>query len=184
MNAEHWPRVSTILKVLNDAYGEVPEAVLATAAERGERLHRLCLSYLASLDGLCEAPSQIPADEAAAYVSFVQWVKANQVTPLAVEQESSCSAHRYRGTPDALVEFGPKRLLALIDLKFTASILRVNRVQVQAYQQLDLYKDAKHMLLIHIAPKDGHLTQETIRRDARDFAAFLNALSVWRWRQS
>lgn len=181
---QSWPRVSTILRILDDHYAEVPAGVLATAAERGERLHRLCLTYLASLDGLCEKPAEIVAEDAAAYLSFVRWVEVNQVKPIAIEQESICTEHHYRGTPDALVAFGPKQIPTLPDLKFTRSILRINRIQVQAYHKLDLYKEAKQMMLVHIQPKDGHLKQETIKQDPRDWAAFMNALSVYRWRQS
>lgn len=177
------PRVSTILRILDDAYEGVPQGVLATAAERGERLHRLCLTYLASLDGLCSPPSEIRAEDAAAFTTFVNWVEVNQVKPVAIEEQSICTAHQYSGTPDALVLYGPNQVLTLPDLKFTASILRINRIQIQAYHKLDLYKDAKQMMLVHITPKDGHLKQETIKHDARDFAAFMNALSVWRWRQ-
>ena len=179
-----WPRVSAILRILDDAYADVPQGVLAAAAERGERLHRLCLSYLASLDGLCAKPSEIHADDAAAYLTFVRWVEVNQVKPVAIEQESVCMDHQYRGTPDALVLYGPKQILTLPDLKFTRTILRINRVQVQAYRKLELYKDAKQMMLVHITPKDGQLKQETIKDDPRDWAGFLNARSVLRWRQA
>lgn len=179
-----YPRVSTILKILDDHYGAVPDGLLAKASERGERLHRLCLSYLASLDGLCGEPSEIRSEDAAAYFSFRQWVERSQVKPIAIEESSVSTLHQYQGTPDALVMYGPDQIPTLIDLKFTASILRINRVQVQAYHKLDLYAEAKQLMLIHIAPKDGALKQETLKQDARDFAAFLNALSVWRWRQS
>jgi len=177
-----WPRVSTILKIVDDAYGTVPGNVLALAAERGERLHRLCLSYLASLDGLCEKPSEIQADDAAAYLSFVQWAEAHKVMPIAIEEPSVCTKHQYRGTPDALVSLGAMKTPVLIDLKFTAAIQRTNRVQVQAYRNLDLYKEAKQLMLIHIMPKDGKLKQEKIQPDPRDWAVFLNALSIYRWR--
>lgn len=179
----HLPRVSTILRILDDSYAEVPQGVLATAAERGERLHRLCLTYLASLDGLCAQPSEIRAEDAAAYASFVHWVEVNHVKPVAIEEQSVCTAHQYVGSPDALVLYGPHQILTLPDLKFTAGIIRINRVQVQAYHKLDLYKEAKQMMLVHITPKDGHLRQETIKHDPRDWAAFLNARSVWQWRQ-
>lgn len=178
-----WPRVSTILRVLDDSYADVPAGVLSAAADRGERLHRLCLTYLASLDGLCAKPSEIHADDTAAYLSFVRWAEMNQVKPVAIEQESVCTEHQYRGTPDALVLYGPKQILTLPDLKFTRTILRVNRVQVQAYRKLDLYKDAKQMMLVHIGHQDGKLKQETIKDDPRDWAGFMNARSVLRWRE-
>lgn len=180
---QRYPRVSTILRILDDHYAGVPDGPLAHAAARGERMHRLCLSYLASLDGLCAEPTEILAEDAAAYCLFRQWVERRQVRPIAIEEQSVCTLHQYQGTPDALVGYGPNQIPTLIDLKFTASILRINRVQIQAYHRLDLYADAKQMMLIHIAPKDGKMEPETINPDARDWAAFMNALSVWRWRQ-
>lgn len=178
-----WPRVSTILKVLDDSYASVPTGVLAAAAERGERLHRLCLTYLASLDDLCEKPQEIRVEDQPTYLAFVEWCELHKVKPIAVEQESVSTQHQYRGTPDALVKYGPKQVPKLIDLKFTASILRINHVQIQAYRALDLYGDAEGCLLIHINPKDGKLKQETVKPATRDFIAFLHALNVWRWRQ-
>ena len=175
------PRVSTILQVLDDAYAGVPQALLDAAAERGERLHRLCLSYLASLDGLCVEPVPTPQD-VAAYAGFQAWVKTQCVCPVAVEQGSVSTKHRYQGTPDALVLCDS--VPTLIDLKFTAVILRINRVQIQAYRRLDLYADAKRSLLLHINPVTGEVNQRIIPNNPGDWAAFLNALSVWRWRQA
>ena len=178
---ESFPRVSTILRVLDDAYAGVPPAVLEAAAARGTALHRLCLSYLASMDGLCEEPIVTPAYRCA-YAAFQAWVKAHDVTPLAIEHPSISTKYQYRGTPDALVLCGT--VPTVIDLKFTASILRINRVQVQAYRRLDLYAEAKKTVLVHINPVTGETQAQTIPNNARDWAAFLNALSVWRWRQT
>lgn len=185
-NDKTLPRVTEVLRILDDSYAGVPQHAMEAAAERGELLHRLCLSYLASLDGLCEAPSvdTIPTEYRQAYLAFAQWCTANQVEPVAVEQPSISTLHRFAGTPDALVLFGPHRLLVIIDLKFTASILRTNKVQVQAYWRLDLYKDAARAMLLHISPLSGELKPHNIPKTTHDWAGFLNALSVWRWRQS
>lgn len=175
------PRVSTILRVLDDAYEGVPSAVLAVAAERGTALHRLCLSYMASMGGLCEEPTVKPAYRCA-YAAFLAWVKAHDVTPLAIEQPSISTKHQYRGTPDALVLCGT--VPTLIDLKFTAAIMRINTIQIQAYRRLDLYAEAKKAVLVHISPVTGETQAHTVPNNPRDWSAFLNALSVWRWRQT
>lgn len=175
------PRVSTILRVLDDAYAGVPQAALDRAAERGERLHRLCLTYLASLGGLCEKPRNIPLEYAEALQAFVKWCADSKIQPVAIEEPSENVRHGYRGTPDALVLMDDVEVL--IDLKFTASILRINKVQIQAYWRLDLYKTAKRAQLIHIGPVTGELKVHTIKKDPRDYAGFLNALSIYKWRQ-
>ena len=185
-NGAELPRVSTILKVLDDAYAGVPQHALDTAAERGEALHRLCLTYLASLGGMCAEPysGTIPDAYRAAYLRFTEWCTTNQVEPVAVEQEGVNLLNGFIGHPDALVLFGPDKILVLIDLKFTAALLRINRVQVQAYWRLDLFKDAVRVMLIHIKPLTGELKVHPIHKNPSDWAAFLNALSVWKWRQS
>jgi hypothetical protein len=176
------PRVSTILKVLDsDAYAGVSQQTLDTAAERGEALHRLCLSYLASLDGVHEVPvPTIPY--VAAYQAFVTWCTENAILVVAIEERSENTQFGYCGTPDALVILKGEEVL--IDLKFTASTLRINKVQLRAYWKLDHYKTAKRAMLIHIGPLTGKLKVHPIAKHSNDWQGFLNALSVWKWRQS
>ena len=175
------PRVSTILRVLDDAYAGVPQAALDKAAERGTALHKLCLTYLASLDGVHEAPEVEPVYELA-YQAFVKWCNENALLVVAIEEQSQNTQFGFMGTPDALVIINGEEVL--IDLKFTASIMRINEVQIRAYWKLDHYKEAKRAQLIHIGPVTGELKVRNIRRHSADWAAFLNALSVWKWRQS
>lgn len=175
------PRVSTILRILEDSYAGVPQAALDVAAERGTQLHRLCLTYLASLDGVHEAPEVSIAFERP-YQAFVQWCTDHAVLVVAIEERSVSTRHGYCGTPDALVLINGEEVL--IDLKFTASILRINKVQIGAYWNLDLYKTAKRALLVHIGPVTGEMKVHPIKNNPSDWAAFLNALSIWRWRQS
>lgn len=175
------PRVSTILRILEDSYSGVPQHALEKAAERGTQLHRLCLTYLASLDGVHDEP-EVSIEFQRPYQAFVKWCHDNVVLVVAVEERSESKIHRYAGTPDALIIMHGQE--KVIDLKFTASILRVNKVQIQAYWHLDHYKTAKQALLIHINPVTGDLKVHNIKNNASDWAAFLNALSVWKWRQS
>lgn len=179
VNGKLLHRVSSVLRVLDDAYAGVPQAALDVAAERGTALHQLCLTYLASLDGVHEAlvptPEYVPS-----YQAFVKWVTDNGVLSVAIEQVSQNDKHGYCGTPDALVIY--QGAYTVIDLKFTASILRINRVQLQAYRRLDDYKEATSAIILHIHPMTGHMKQETVKNNPRDWAAFLNALSILKWR--
>lgn len=181
--SDKFPRVSELLRILDDSYAGVPAHVLEAASERGNELHRLCLSYLAHLDGLCPPPSPIADEYRSAYAAFVVWVTEQWVIPVVVEHSSESLKHGYRGTPDALVQFGPHHLLTILDLKFTAAIIRTNRVQVQAYWRLDAYKDADRVMLVHINPHTGDLTAHKITKNPHDWAAFLSALNIWKWRQ-
>lgn len=183
-NAKTLPRVSTILRILDDSYAGVPSDVMETAAERGDALHKLCLSYLASLDGLCDKPMAIPDECRLAYLAFVEWCEKCHVMPIAVEQQSVSTKYGFSGTPDALITYGTHKILTILDLKFTATILRTNRVQVQAYWKLDLYQEAERVMLLHIKPLTGELKAHTIAKNPHDWAGFLNALSIWKWRQA
>lgn len=174
------PRVSTILRILEDSYSGVPQTSLDAAAERGTQLHRLCLTYLASLDGVHEAQIPTPHYEKP-YQAFVKWCTDNAVLVVAVEERSENTQFGFCGTPDALVIIKGEEVL--IDLKFTASILRINKVQLRAYWKLEHYKTAKRAQLIHINPVTGDLKIHSIAKHTADYAAFLNALSVWKWRQ-
>lgn len=175
------PRVSTILKILDDAYAGVPPSALNAAATRGEALHRLCLTYLASLDGVHDAPVPTPPYEAA-YQAFVTWCTRHAIVVVAIEEPSQNTKYGYRGTPDALVVYHGEE--TVIDLKFTATILRINNVQVQAYRKLDAYTTAKKALLLHIHPVTGDLRAHPVPNNSRDWAAFLNGLNILKWRQS
>lgn len=175
------PRVSTILKILDsDSYLGVPQAALEKAAERGTQLHQVCLTYLASLDGVHEAPA-VDIQYQRPYQAFVKWCHDAAVLVVAIEERSTSKKYGFTGTPDALVIVRGEELL--IDLKFTATVLRINRVQIQAYLRLDEYKTAKGAALLHINPVTGDMKVFNVKKNPSDWAAFLNGLSIWRWRQ-
>ncbi len=174
------PRVSTILRVLDDAYLGVPQAALDHAAQRGTDLHALCQDYLMALEGVCEMPN-VPLLYEEPYAAFVLWARQHQLRPVTIEEPSVSTKYGYRGTPDALVILNGKP--TVLDLKFTASIIRTNRVQVQAYRRLDKYEEATQAVLLHINPVTGVLKHHLVPNSPHDWAAFLNALNVWKWRQ-
>lgn len=176
------PRVSAIIKILHDPYQGMPPEVLEQAAERGHRLHWLCLSYLASLDGLCDKPTEILAEDVAPYAAFAEWTTMHQVSPILVETPEEQATYGYRGTPDALVRYGARKVETLIDLKFTAAVLPTHRVQLQAYWRLPSYGMAKQARLIHIDPTSGVLQDIRIYPNDQDWAAFVGALHVHSWR--
>lgn len=175
------PRVTEILKIMEDAYGDVPKEALQRAAERGSALHGLCCQHLASMMGLCPRPSEIEAEHVAAYEGFLAWVHKHDVVPYVVEQLSVNEKDGYTGTPDALVQYVDGRLV-LVDLKFTSAILRLNRVQVQAYSKLDGFTRAQKLILLHINPLTGEWEEIEVKHNPRDWAAFRSALSIYQWR--
>lgn len=177
------PRVTEILSIMDNAYADVPRETLQRAAERGSALHGICCQHLASMMDLCPKPSAIDADYTAGYMGFLEWVAQRNVTPLLVEATSTNEKDGYTGTPDALVTYGDGTVV-LPDLKFTASVLRINRVQVQAYLKLPDYTQAKKAVLIHINHQTGHWEEVPVQPNPRDWVAFKSALSLYHWRQS
>lgn len=178
----HYPHVTEILKIMEDAYGDVPPAALQAAAERGTALHGICCQHLASMMDLCPKPTDIDAEYVSAYMGFLEWVQKKQVTPYLVEQYSVNEKDGYCGTPDALVQYGTGDLV-LIDMKFTSAILSLNHVQCQAYNRLAGYTRAKKLALLHIDPKTGEWAEVPVQSNPRDWAAFKSALSIYQWRQ-
>lgn len=178
------PRVSEILSILDNTYDAVPHRTLKTAAERGTALHALCTQHLASMIGLCWKPAEIEAEYSAAYLGFLEWVEAKRVQPIVVEQQGINIDDGYTGTPDALVRYGDESAQILVDLKFTASIIRRNFVQVQAYGRLDAYRQATRWTLVHIDPLSGRWREIPVIPNPRDWIAFKSAISIYYWRQA
>lgn len=185
--ADTLPRVSDVLTVLDpEAYGSVPQHVLDVAAERGQALHRLACQYLASLMGRCSAPTEIPAEYVAAYDGVLEWVRERQIVPTAVEQEGENLRYGFIGHPDLLCLYGPKQIETLIDLKFTAAILRINHVQVRAYWELDGFTSARQAFLVHVDHETGRWTdtKNRVSKTGSEWPAFMSALQVQKWRMA
>ena len=185
MSENNFPRVTEICRILDpDAYASVPAATLAAAADRGQRLHQLACIHLSSMLHLCDPPSEIDAADVAAYDTLCGWIKDYEVSPLLVERTVVCNGHHYQGTPDALVELTlrGKRRRAVVDFKFTAAILPINRVQLCAYWRLPEYTTAAEAMLIHIQPDDGKLKIVRLMFGGPEWPAFLSALNIYHWR--
>lgn len=178
------PRVSEILSILSDDYADVPHESLQRAAERGTALHGLCCQHLASMMGLCPKPSAIEAEHVAAYMGFLEWVEQRKVKPILVETDSVNLRDGYRGTPDALVQYGNAGPIVLVDLKFTAALFRRNRIQIQAYWKMKSYTEAKEAYLLKIDHETGAWEEIPVVQNPRDWIAFASALNVWTWRQA
>lgn len=177
----HYPHVTAILRIMKDEYEDAPEDALRHAQERGSALHGLCCQHLASMMELCPKPSEIEAEYCAGYLGFLEWVEANDVTPFLVEQYSVNEKDGYCGNPDALVQYGDGTL-HLVDLKFTAVILRTNKVQIQMYHKLAGYTRATHLDLIHIKPDTGKWEPIPVPPNPRDYIAFKSAINLFHWR--
>lgn len=121
------PSVSTIMKPLSQAmYGDVDEAVLNKAAERGTIVHNAIENHI--LFGV----SDIPIEHDGYLRAFKQWWKDTKPEVLATERRVYHRILRYAGTVDLLALIDGKRIL--IDYKTSASVNRMlTGVQLEAY---------------------------------------------------
>ena len=175
------PRVTAILRIMEDAYGDVPSDALQRAADRGTALHGICCQHLAAMMDLCPVQAVEDPDYARPYAGFLEWIEKRQVKPWLVEEYSVNEKDCYCGTPDALVRYGTGELV-LIDAKFTSALIRLNRVQIQAYRKLEGYARAQKLILLHIDPTTGEWKEHEVKPNPRDWCAFKCAISINQWR--
>lgn len=177
------PRVSDVLRQIDDSYEHVPEELLAAASARGEVLHQYATAYFASQLGDCDEPKleEIPTEYRKAYQGVLKWAKDNQVVPVLVEQRSTNEVYGFTGQPDLLAYVGPKRIFTLIDLKFTAMILAINKVQLRAYKELPMYQEAQAMEIVKVNWGTGLVkSQPVYLHGTNDWGAFLIGLKKLR----
>lgn len=178
---ETYYSVSQVRRVLYDPYAAANPVTLHAAADRGRRLHLRFALALGAAAGLCESPAPLPGEEAAC-AAMDRWLAEWAPLPVRIEEPAACPAHGFAGQPDALVRLRRKGVLALVDLK-TGQPTPTDGVQLAAYAHLHGYTGAVRWLTLYVAP-DGARERIWTRADLdRDWAAFLAALSVLRWRE-
>lgn len=182
--------VSEVRKVAYDSYAGIPESVLEPARVRGTILHRRFFFAMASLEGLCPYPVVIPQYEGYCQ-SMDRWIEKRKPTRIKLESSSCCPRYGYAGTPDALLEFGMpvsrKKMaprLVLMDLK-TGDPTRTDAMQLVSYSHMDEY-GANELLDVYLDADGGEAKEQFVTKGQRgtEWAAFLNALSLLRWRDS
>lgn len=182
--------VTQVRKVAYDSYAGIPESVLEPARVRGTILHRRFFFAMASLEGLCEYPAVHYGLEGYCQ-SMDRWIEKRKPTRIKLESSSCCPRYGYAGTPDALLEFGMpvtgKKMaprLVLMDLK-TGAPTRTDAMQLVSYSHMDEY-GAKELLDLYLDADGGEAKEQFVTKGQRgtEWAAFLNALSLLRWRDS
>lgn len=189
------------MKLVKHLLGESPDyyGPLATIhAAEGEGCHRVCLDWLAYecgwLPGLHPiAPSALYPDPqrwddvlARALTSFREFVTAYCVEPIGIEQEDFSAAYGLMGHVDLpcfITLPRKRRMKAVIDLKFTSSILESHRLQVRCYGRLDGMKDAQIGGIFQCNRDTGAWKFEPIdlRTNLDDVMAVSHAAKLWAW---
>lgn len=168
--------VSQIRKMAHDPYVGIPEQVMEAARHRGTLLHRRFWRVLAAQAGLLTMP--LPLQQFAGYcTSMDEWVKRNQVMPVKIEEASLSLKFGFAGTPDALVRFGRKQRLTLIDLK-TGAVNLTDPMQLLAYQKMDGYEEAVDLIDVYVQADGSYAVEKPVTpgMKATEWAWFLSAL--------
>lgn len=174
--------VTQIRKTAWDTYAGVPEDVLEPARIRGQRLHRRFFFAVSALAGYCDPPGVLP--EYAGYCeSMDRWIQKRKPKAIRLETPGLNERYRYAGTPDALLVLpGFKRGRVLFDLK-TGAPTKTDAMQLVAYDHMEDYK-AGELLDLYLDADGGDAKEVFVKQGQRavEWAAFLNALNLLKWR--
>lgn len=180
--------VTQVRKVAFDAYAGVAEYMLEPARVRGTILHRRFFFAMASLEGLCPYPAVIPSLSGYCQ-SMDQWIEKRKPVRVRLETAGWNLRYGYAGTPDGLLEMllpinrkVSRIRRVLFDLK-TGAPTKTDPMQLCAYDHMDGYK-ADELLDVYLDAEGGEAKEQFVTKGQRatEWAAFLNALSLLRWR--
>lgn len=182
--------VSEVRKVAFDSYAGIPESVLEPARVRGTILHRRFFFAMASLEGLCPYPVVIPQYEGYCQ-TMDKWIEKRKPVRVKLESASCNERYGYAGTPDALLEIllpinqrVSRIRRVLFDLK-TGAPTRTDPMQLCSYEHMEGY-EADELLNVYLDADGGEAKEQFVTKGKRgtEWSAFLNALSLLRWRDS
>lgn len=175
--------VSQVRKVAFDPYVGIPESVLEPARVRGTLLHKRFFIALASLEGWCPYPVVIPSLTGYCQ-SMDRWIEKRKPVRLLLEAASWNLRYGFAGRPDALFGMAVKvsHKTVLTDLK-TGLPVPSDPMQLCAYEHMDGYK-ADELLDVYLDADGGDAKEQFVTKGQRatEWAAFLNALSILKWR--
>ena len=177
------PSVTQVLSVFQD-FSQIPEDRLAAAAERGSTVHRICACIAEGLPYYGE----IPPDCAGYVASFQQWMEyVDEV--YAVEERLFDRDLGYHGQPDLVVRMRGDSAPCVPDLKTPVTVQRVWCGQMAGYKALvnknldalGLPRPAERVFSLRLDPKGGRAKPKEYTDDTRDLAAFMSALTAYRY---
>jgi hypothetical protein len=175
--------VTQIRKVAYDHYAGIPMERLKEARIRGALLHRRFFFVIAARGGLCAHPPPITR-YAGFCTSMDDWVEKHLVKPVKLEHKSLNRRYGYAGQADGQVLYGPTALLTLMDLK-TGEETITDPLQLVAYNNMEDLK-SRALLDLYLDKDGGPARERWIKPGEQgvEWSAFLNALSLLRWRTS
>lgn len=182
--------VTQVRKVAFDSYAGIPESVMEPVRVRGTILHRRFFFAIASLEGLCPYPAVLHQYEGYCQ-SMDTWIAKRKPKRIKLESASCNLRYGYAGTPDALFDLllplnrkVSRIRRVLCDLK-TGAPTKTDPMQLCAYEHMDGYK-ADELMDLYLDADGGEAKEHFVTKGNRavGWSAFLNALSLLRWRDS
>ena len=172
------PSVTEVLSPWTD-FSQIPEDVLEYASWRGTEVHRLCAVYAMGLPIIGE----IPPSCAGFFWSFQAWFDTCVEDVRLVEEELVHPAYGYHGHPDLIATLRGDPGPTMIDLKTPSVEAPAWKLQLAGYDELARANDMPVIRCGSLMLKrDGGTAKlKEYIRDGRDIAAFLAALTAYRY---
>jgi len=169
--------VTRVLSPYTDFSAIAPD-VLEHAGWRGTEVHALCAIHARGLPALRD----VPPSGAGYFLSFQEWFR-NVLGVILVEPRLEDPIYKFCGHPDLLVRLRGDSGDTLVDLKTPAVESPTWKGQLAGYARL-CEVNGYHITRVGSLRlrKDGGTARFTeYIRDGRDFAAFLAALTAYRF---
>ena len=174
-----YPSVTQVLAPFTD-FSMIPPDVLQAAADRGSKVHAICAGI-----ALGEWVPKPPPELSGYISSFRQWFKYVDKVWL-VEEELVDRAYGFKGHPDLAVSLiGDEDFIRVLDLKTPATKTPTWAAQIAAYNHLVggafPGKEIRRSGTLRLR-KDGRPpVLDEYQDSARDFQAFVSALTAWKY---
>jgi len=145
------------------------------ALQRGTDVHQIFALRIGASMGWCDMPD-VPDEYRGYDTAIVRWIEWAKPQPTMLERSLKHKTLPYAGTMDFVGMIGQD--YGVLDLK-TGIGQRWHSLQLHAYRQL---VDKASKMWILSVNADGDFSQEAVKYNARDWAAFQNGLSILQWR--
>lgn len=172
---DNWPSVTQVLQPWQN-FDNVPPGRLQEAQERGKAVHAACAALALGL-----WVPDIPVAYLPYLESFRLWFSVVEEV-IAVERRLYCPVYKFKGQLDLLCRIRGDKGLILTDEKTPITQYKSWRLQITAYRHLALqeWPNITRVASLQLSP-EGKVAKlrEYSGSMERDFAIFLNALTVF-----
>ncbi|MBA7562031.1 hypothetical protein ES708_03680 [subsurface metagenome] len=189
IDGKKYPRVTTILNIIHrpelerwrgDLGNVEANRVMYEAAEIGTSLHNICRLF--NRDQSFEIPTASQIGQM--FDTYRRWFEMVIDTVIETEQLVVSKKFGYAGTFDLLAVLKGDATPSVIDLKTSKDFWPTMALQLAAYREalLEEGKKVNRRLVVRIDKLEtGKLEVKEYTQHARDFNAFLAALSLFRY---